>query len=634
MTTPPDPTGESTPPPEMPGPEDSAPGISILGSSDQLYPHQQLFLPGLTEEESGDLPDLAELTSPDRPLGELQDPSIAVSTVPMLTVGQAPGVTAELDSPWPRAGEVAATSTTAMAFVCQPDPGRGAMQLIGRNMPNVPAQITRRVGDGLATVIRSGEFTITSGGFTLTDNEAPFGTPLTYRLSLQGYNRTIQKNLILTPNATRGVGTWQTPGGNPRTVTQVNDPGGFGGKAIQVTKPASGTDPTIVQVAIGDLPAGTGHMVVGRFKFMPLNVQQWSDILAQGAWSVQKAKANWAAVLGVVDASEVAKYTLLQFRVLSNGVEKVPWTTLINPGVAKAETWVNFSAYFNTTAALPTAGLRLQFRHGATTKELGITWLFDQVGITTAQDRAAHDTIYYFDGDTVPPPTASAAAQALFLGGDVWQSNSTDQKYQWDGTADNSTSSYLGPSTAFTETTCMLAGPPSTNDACQPVYLDDPVSPQLGQWFSLMNLATLSYGARQNIYDVIDRADPVAVSNVRRWASGTMTLMTRTLAERDIAVKMFASGRILFYRNPNPLYPETDWYLAIGDVREIRTLADHRRPERTWEIPFVRVERPSGLIDSITGRTWQQVITEDQTWGGVKTRHTDWLAVINDPVST
>jgi hypothetical protein len=80
-------------------------------------------------------------------------------------------------------------------------------------------------------------------------------------------------------------------------------------------------------------------------------------------------------------------------------------------------------------------------------------------------------------------------------------------------------------------------------------------------------------------------------------------------------------------RNPIPDYPENNWYLALGDITEDRPVPNQRVTVREWTMPFVRVERPSGLIEAGGGRTWQQ-IKDLGTWQTVRDTNQDWLSVL------
>jgi hypothetical protein len=121
---------------------------------------------------------------------------------------------------------------------------------------------------------------------------------------------------------------------------------------------------------------------------------------------------------------------------------------------------------------------------------------------------------------------------------------------------------------------------------------------------------------------------------MRGSAKGTLTLYTETLEERTSAVKLFESGRILLLRNPDPSYPESNWYVAIGNVSESRTIEmNARKSGRTWTVPFVQVERPTGLIEASNAVTWQQVKDSGLTWAQLRASQESWLdVVLTDPI--
>jgi hypothetical protein len=211
----------------------------------------------------------------------------------------------------------------------------------------------------------------------------------------------------------------------------------------------------------------------------------------------------------------------------------------------------------------------------------------------------------------------------------TWEDFTKDAAISWEGVAGNSASKFLSPSRIYTLGTCQI-NVPATLDVCEPVLLSDPVSSGLSQWFGLAEIGTLTMDARSSVLAPLGRDFYVNSSSVRGSARGTLTLFTNTLAERKQALLVFASGRVLLLRNPNPAYPETLWYLAVGDVEEARTLPDARRPERTWTVPFVTVERPTGLIEASTGVLWQQIKNSGESWFTLRETRDNWLEVLTE----
>jgi hypothetical protein len=403
-----------------------------------------------------------------------------------------------------------------------------------------------------------------------------------------------------------------------------------GALAIQIAVGAVPVPPTARTVARAKttaLPAKADpYLLTGRVKFNTADLWLWFDVRNAGTWTTIKDKGTWADVRG---ASAGAGTSYIRFFVSitdpATGTDYVAPIQVLTINPVSVNTWVDFSFNFTTTVDIP-ATAEIRFLHGTNLREYNVEWWLDEIGITSPDERAPHrDPLYWFDGDTPVP----ANPEDHWLPDRAWDSVSTDASITWAGTAGNSISVFTGPSQITTTTVCQIDGPPSTTAGyCLPVFINDPVSPSLAQWFSLITIEPLDYAARQTLYDIINRAPVTAVSQVRAWATGSLTLLTRTLAERSMALSVFAPGRIVFYRNPDPAFPENSWYLAIGNVNEARALPDARRPERLWTVPFVRVERPSGLIDSQSGRIWQAVRDEDANWLATLTKNADWLQVL------
>lgn len=137
---------------------------------------------------------------------------------------------------------------------------------------------------------------------------------------------------------------------------------------------------------------------------------------------------------------------------------------------------------------------------------------------------------------------------------------------------------------------------PEDTTMCSPIYLCDPLTPELGDWFGLLSIDPLSYPARTQLYDILARHAPVAVSQLRSTARTTMRYITRTLEERYDFLSMMQSGRILLYRNPDPSYPEDNWYISVGEITEERISPDHRDPHRRWVVEIAVVDRPVGKL--------------------------------------
>jgi hypothetical protein len=287
--------------------------------------------------------------------------------------------------------------------------------------------------------------------------------------------------------------------------------------------------------------------------------------------------------------------------------------------------WATFQARIDIPAGAP-ANCQLAFYQGTATREYAVTWWLSTMMVSLNSEVTAESPVY-FDGST--PVGELGDLGSMLAPGLDWKALTGDASVAWSGTPNASTSVLTGPSQIFSESSTSI-GTPTTSQLPRvkiPVFLSDPVAPQLAQWFELLEIGDLSYAARQDLFDVLGRGAQIAVSQLRAWPSGELRVLTYTPEAAEIAERLFGTGRILYWRNPDPRYPENGWYIAVGDLASGRVGATVAwSPERIWRIPFVKVERPEGLISAATSVSWSTVKTS-YTWQQLRDQRTDWLDV-------
>lgn len=98
----------------------------------------------------------------------------------------------------------------------------------------------------------------------------------------------------------------------------------------------------------------------------------------------------------------------------------------------------------------------------------------------------------------------------------------------------------------------------------------------------------------------VNRRRPIPTYRVRRDIESTLTLVTRTFADRDALRAANEPGHPLFFQAP-PEYGIADRYMSIGTVTESRGLPDHRFQPRVVQLPHAVVDRPEGTADGVCG---------------------------------
>lgn len=383
------------------------------------------------------------------------------------------------------------------------------------------------------------------------------------------------------------------------------------------------TNRIVARGKAGLIPATTAdkpHLLTGRFKFLHPGLWTWADVLAQGTWqNLRDTKPTWLDVRG--SASTVPGNFLNLFVAITDGSGNdlvPPQRVRIGSDVA-VNSWLDFSMLFVNTVDIPTTA-EIRLIHGSSLKEFGVQWSFDEFGITPGSQRT-HPTLYWFSGSTPLP----SDPEDLMMGDTSWSAVTSDAAITWAGTVGNSISEFRMASSITTTSTCRMETPGYL--PCEPVLLSDPVNTNLAKWVSLIGVGDLTHPSQRSVNRVLKRSDAVAISQIRGDEETDLYVATDTLADRTELLQVLRSGRALLLRNPDPRYPENDWYLSIGDVDESRPIPNHRVPARTWKLPVVRVARPTGLIEASGGVTWADVLTLG-TWSSVQTLRDNWLEVL------
>lgn len=523
----------------------------------------------------------------------------------------------------------------AKVLTATPDVLRGLVQLRATGVPNGTALVTRQV-NRLPEPIRGGDLTVSTGGFIKDDPEPPFGQDLIYQVTLEPSDRHIQTNRAINPKAKNNTTGW-TAGPN-RVLTRDAAPSPVIPRdavtALQIgPNQAGGAVAGIPERTLAStvpLSFGAGRWYIsGQMKYLSPDIWLWSDARDAGTWQTIKDRGTWQQVKNNSSVQANEPFASLWCAVLSptDTVVVAPFQ-IIGATTLSQKTWRTFQGWVDVPVGAP-AGSRLVFLHGAEQREFSATFWLTTLMVTPESEMDDGAVMPYFDGDTVLPVNPAAN----LVPGYDWFTISSDASMAWSGTDGNSSSVFTGPSVIGARDTTRIDAPGRALLPRHrlPMMLSDPILPQVSVWFELIEIGDLTFAARQDLYDVISRGPRIAVSSQRAWADGEFRLVTYTLQQAAIAERMFAPGRILFMRNPDPDFPENTWYLAIGDVTQGRVHPQAaKKPERIWRVPFARIERPVGLIAAAGGIDWQYV-RANYTWDELRHAREDWLDVAVTP---
>ena len=120
---------------------------------------------------------------------------------------------------------------------------------------------------------------------------------------------------------------------------------------------------------------------------------------------------------------------------------------------------------------------------------------------------------------------------------------------------------------------------------------------------------TQTYSIQREVISVWDRPDPVVVSGVRQFPSGTLQLLTLELTERKALLDTIRSGNLIAFSPWKPEYGlDSLTYFSIGNVQEERPSRLAIEPSRRWSLEVQQVRQPPATFTFPTGsKTWQNV---------------------------
>lgn len=157
------------------------------------------------------------------------------------------------------------------------------------------------------------------------------------------------------------------------------------------------------------------------------------------------------------------------------------------------------------------------------------------------------------------------------------------------------------------------------------VWLKFIVQPALNQRVQLIDWGEIARPTRVTLYDVINRSDPVAVTDVHGSRRITVTLRTTTNDEAEQLDGALSQGRPLFLHVPdNVALPSL--YAVAGDYAASRP--SKQTPIRFWQVALIEVAPPPPSAVA-PPTTWQNILDGYATWQDVIDAYLTWQDVVS-----
>lgn len=171
---------------------------------------------------------------------------------------------------------------------------------------------------------------------------------------------------------------------------------------------------------------------------------------------------------------------------------------------------------------------------------------------------------------------------------------------------------------------------------CNDVTLlfDAPVDPDCvpTQGIFFGNMADEAFAANTNSFLPVNARYPIVANRTRRAVASTLTVATRTFADRDALRRLNEPNSPLLLRGPAQ-YGIPDRYMSVDDVDEMRPVSDHRVQPRAVTMPHFQVARPSGPSQGVCGTRVGDLCDIYPTWEAIGNAGLTWADLLRGKAS-
>lgn len=151
--------------------------------------------------------------------------------------------------------------------------------------------------------------------------------------------------------------------------------------------------------------------------------------------------------------------------------------------------------------------------------------------------------------------------------------------------------------------------------------------PFLNRKITMIDQSERDRPSRAGLFEIINRTDPIAVTELRGSPRFSITLKTETVEEAEDLDLVFSGGDVVYIQvPPNCPRPLQTAYYLIGDLREQRGQSV-RSPRRFFTLPLTRCAAPKSVLVGNTV-TWQGVVNVFATWADLIAAEPTWADVL------
>jgi uncharacterized protein YcfL len=163
------------------------------------------------------------------------------------------------------------------------------------------------------------------------------------------------------------------------------------------------------------------------------------------------------------------------------------------------------------------------------------------------------------------------------------------------------------------------------------VWFKSPGIPALNTTLMMEAPIKWSREARQALYQIVGRRNPIAITDARPGRKASLSLLVWDEASNALFDSLLDTGLTALIQAMPGYGVDGNLYLSIGavDVESVTNAANI--PGWRWTLEVSVVDRPSGGLQGSASGTWQTVSDHNVDWADVFNKNEVWSDVLTNP---
>jgi hypothetical protein len=163
------------------------------------------------------------------------------------------------------------------------------------------------------------------------------------------------------------------------------------------------------------------------------------------------------------------------------------------------------------------------------------------------------------------------------------------------------------------------------------VWFKSPGIPALNTTVMMEAPIKWSREARQALYAIVGRRNPIAITDARQGRKASLSLLVWDEASNALFDALLDTGLTALVQAMPGYGVNGNLYLSIGGV-EVESVTNAANiPGWRWTLEVTEVDRPAGGLQGSSAGTWQTVADNNLAWSDVLGGYDEWSTVLTNP---